>query len=317
MSRAFDRVWHAGLLHKLTEMLPAAFCQIIKSFLEDRYFRVRINQSYSELTPIKAGVPRGSVLGPTLYTLFTRDIPKDENTTTLLFANDTAVPARHSRYPNAVKRLHKVLNKIASWTRKWKIALNKNKSVRVDFALRKHNYIPSIMDGEPVPVANSARYLGLHLDAKLNWAEHVRQKRDYLNLQTRRYYWLIGKHSPLSLQSKRLLYLTVLKPIWTYGLQLWGTTACSNRQIIQRFQNKILRIITNAPWYVTNDQLHSEIETIDEAYKRIVASYINRLHRHPNVEAIQHLDTTTHTRRLARAPHFGLLTLFLLTLAPK
>ena len=56
VSRAFDRVWHARLLHKLSETLPAVFCQIIKSFLEDRFFRVGINLSYSELSPIDAGV---------------------------------------------------------------------------------------------------------------------------------------------------------------------------------------------------------------------------------------------------------------------
>jgi len=69
-------------------------------------------------------------------------------------------------------------------------------------------------------------------------------------------YWLLGSKSQLSIESKLLLYKAILKPIWTYGVQLWGTAANSNMEIIQRFQNKYLRIIVNAPWYLTNDTLH-------------------------------------------------------------
>lgn len=304
VSRAFDRVWHAGLVHKLADMLPAALCKLLESYLDERFFRVRIGQTYSNYTPIMAGVPQGSVLGPTLYTLYIRDIPDDPRAPTLLFADDTVVFARHIRYKVAVRRMQKALNKITSWAKRWRIAFNKSKSIRVDYTLRSLSYIPSLLEGEPVPVADSARYLGLHLDSKLNWAEHVRQKRDYLNIQIRKYYWMIGKNSTLSLQSKRLLYKAVLKPIWMYGLQLWGSTASSNLLVIQRIQNKILRIITNAPWYVSNKQLHAdlEIETVAEAYQRLAARYIDRLHSHPNVEAIMLLDTTNHVHRLARNP---------------
>jgi len=68
-------------------------------------------------------------------------------------------------------------------------------------------------------------------------------------------YWLLGSKSRLSIESKLLLYKAILKPIWIYGVQLWGIVADSNVEIIQRFQNKYLRIIVNAPWYVTNDTL--------------------------------------------------------------
>jgi hypothetical protein len=68
-----------------------------------------------------------------------------------------------------------------------------------------------------------------------------------LDLRTRELIWLIGKRSPLSLTNKLLVYKMVLKPIWTYGLALWGCTAASNLAVIQRYQAKVLRQITNAP----------------------------------------------------------------------
>jgi len=69
--------------------------------------------------------------------------------------------------------------------------------------------------------------------------------------------WLTGKHSHLSLENKLLIYKTVLKPVWTYGIELWGCATKSNIAVIQRYQSKLLRTITNAPWYVSNQTLHS------------------------------------------------------------
>jgi len=86
-------------------------------------------------------------------------------------------------------------------------------------------------------------------------------KRKKLDLKTREIYWLIGKHSPLSMENKLLIYKTVLKPVWTYGIELWGCATKTNIAVIQRYQSKLLRTITNAPWYVSNQTLHSDLHT--------------------------------------------------------
>jgi len=53
--------------------------------------------------------------------------------------------------------------------------------------------------------------------------------------------------------------LRQLSSEWTRGVQLWDTVANSNIEIIQRFQNKYLGIIVDAPWYVTNDTLQHDL----------------------------------------------------------
>jgi hypothetical protein len=63
-------------------------------------------------------------------------------------------------------------------------------------------------------------------------------------------YWIIGHKSQLSLANKLLVYKAILKPMWTYGIQLWETASNSNIEILKRFQSKVLRIIADAPWYV-------------------------------------------------------------------
>jgi len=70
-------------------------------------------------------------------------------------------------------------------------------------------------------------------------------KRKQLGIQLSKMYWMLGSKSQLSIESKLLLYKAILKSMWTYGVQLWGTTSNSNIEIIERFQNKYLRI--NAP----------------------------------------------------------------------
>jgi hypothetical protein len=73
-------------------------------------------------------------------------------------------------------------------------------------------------------------------------------------------YWLLGRKSKLSVNNKFLIYKTVLKPIWAYGIQLWGTASTSNMEILERFQSMALRMITDAPWYVPNMGIRKDLQ---------------------------------------------------------
>jgi hypothetical protein len=96
--------------------------------------------------------------------------------------------------------------------------------------------------------------------------------------------WLLGRKSKLSLENKILIYKCILKPIWTYGIQLCGCAKPSNTKIIQRLQSKVQRTITNAPWYVSNHTLHNDLQIpfITEEIKRYSTLYYNRLTGHEN-----------------------------------
>ena len=122
-------------------------------------------------------------------------------------------------------------------------------------------------------------------------------------------YWLIGRNSKLDLKSKKLIYRSILKPIWTYGIQLWGYTKESNKLIIQRCQNKCLQMITDAYRYVTNDELHDDlaIKRVDEVIQDYAAKHERELLRHTNVEAIQLLDNGQEIRRLKRIKPYELI----------
>lgn len=304
VTQAFDRVWHEGLLTKLAKILPAKFCHLIKNYLSHRSYQVTYGSATSAVHWINAGVPQGSVLGPTLFLLYTADVPalSSSHIEIATFADDTAILSTSSNHPEASARLQRALNSFVTWARRWKIAINEQKSVHVDFALRDHGLLPITIEGKDIPRRDSARYLGMFLDKKLNYKEHVKTKQTELNLRLQNLYWLLGGRSSVSLANKRLIYLTILKPVWCYGIQLWGCTANSNRLIIQRFQNSVLRIISRAPWFVRNEELHKDLDmaTVNETIQGYARRHEQRLHNHSNPLAIQLLDTTQETRRLKR-----------------
>jgi hypothetical protein len=122
-AQAFDRVWHRGLLHKLRSTLPDHFYLLLKSYLTKRHFRVRHEDSYSELKMIKDGVPQGSVLGPVLYLLYINDVSTTLNRTIATFADDTAVMAIGETVESSTRKLQSAANKFVIRTRKWRIKL--------------------------------------------------------------------------------------------------------------------------------------------------------------------------------------------------
>jgi hypothetical protein len=131
--------------------------------------------------------------------------------------------------------------------KKWKIKVNETKSVHMTFTLKKGK-CPPIRINIIIHQKEQAKYLGHTLDSKLIWKPHLLTKRKQLELKLKELYWLLGKKSFLTIDNKLLIYKTVLKQIWTYGIQLWGCSSKTNRKLIQTTQSKILRTIVNAPW---------------------------------------------------------------------
>jgi hypothetical protein len=115
IAQACDNVWHRGLLHKLRSILPDNFCQLLKSCLTNRHFRVKLEDSYSKLKLIKAGFPQRSVLGPVLYLLYINDVPTTLNSTIDIFADHRAVIAVGETVEYSTRKLQSAVNKVALW----------------------------------------------------------------------------------------------------------------------------------------------------------------------------------------------------------
>jgi len=113
--------------------------------------------------------------------------------------------------------------------------------------------------------------------------------------------WLIKTRSQLSLDSKLTVHKTILRPIWTYGIELWGCSKPSNTKILQTFQSKMLRMISIAPWYVSNQTLHNDFEIpyVTEVIRISTKKYKNRSTVHSK-QLIRTLFNPSVDRRLQR-----------------
>jgi hypothetical protein len=110
-----------------------------------------------------------------------------------------------------------------------------------------------------MPCKTEIKYLGMTIHSKLTWKQHIVEKRKRVNITIKQLNWLLGRKSNLAVENKLLIYKPIIILIWTYGLELWGCASKSNMSIIQRSQSKILRIILDAPWYVSNATLHADL----------------------------------------------------------
>ena len=98
---------------------------------------------------------------------------------------------------------------------------------------------------------------------------------------------MVGRKSCFSTFNKVLIYKQVLQPCWMYGIQLWGCSKNSNFNLIQKFQNKLLREIVNAPWYIRNADIHRDLrlDMVSEVRKKMAKKHTTRLETHTNSEA--------------------------------
>lgn len=298
ISQAFDKVWHKGLLYKIYCTLPPNTHKILKSYLSERQFVVKFKNAISSPRNISAGVPQGSILGPLLYIIYTADMPTNSLIHTSTFADDTAFVSTHKDPTIASHQLQSHIYILEKWLTKWKIKVNPSKCAQVTFTLRRGNCPNITINNTIVPEQSHIKYLGIHLDRRLTWSHHIESKSTHIKLKTIQLLWLLNHNSTLKLDYKVLIYKAIIKPIWTYGIQLWGTASSSNVDKLQRRQSKILRLITDSPWFIRNDNIHNDlsIPTVRDEIKKFCSKYVQKLSSHPNLLAQDLLLFRGHSR---------------------
>lgn len=295
VAQAFDRVWHDGLLFKMREFgVPYYLLNIIKSFLLDRSFSVRVCGALSTTRPIKAGVPQGAILSPLLYNIYTSDMPTSPNVKSAIFADDTLLYSTHHNIETAILNVQGSLNNVTNWLLKWRISINPTKSEAKIFTLRRLREVQNIqilgIDIPWNPPDQAIKYLGVYLDQKLNWKCHINRKLNLAYGRLSKLFPILNKKSPLSVRSGILLYKSILRPLLLYACPIWGTASPCVINKLQTFQNKVLRIILKCPWYIRNNQIHYElgISPLDHCIKNTAKRFFRKL---PNVSGIQHFHS--------------------------
>jgi hypothetical protein len=185
----------------------------------------------------------------------------------------------------ASQKLQASLLEIQSWLNTWCMKANETTLVHMTFTAGCETCPLVHINDVQIPQENHVNYLGLHLNCRLTWHTHIFAKSKQLGLSLTKLYWLLGRKSKLSTTTKKLLiYKAILKPIWIYGIQLWGTTSNSNIEILECFQSKVLQLIVDAPWYVSNSVIHKnlQIPTVKEEISCFGSLHAVRLPAHTN-----------------------------------
>ncbi|GBP31286.1 Probable RNA-directed DNA polymerase from transposon BS [Eumeta japonica] len=177
VAKAIDRVWHAGLIHKLYLLkVPDHLIPIIHNYLTDRHFVFKHENTHSSRRMIRAGVPQGSALSPLLYSVYTNDIPRSSSGVQLaLFADDTALYLRGQTERSICPHLQKAIEELARWFQIWRIEVNAEKLAAISFIHREgrspevvaRGTPPLRINNAPIPWQHTYKYLGITLDRNL------------------------------------------------------------------------------------------------------------------------------------------------------
>ncbi|GFT34295.1 RNA-directed DNA polymerase from mobile element jockey [Trichonephila clavipes] len=258
IQKAFDRVWHVGLLYKLIKInTPPHLIKLINSFLKNRSFTVKVNNTHSSNRRIIAGTPQGSSISPILFNIYVNDIPRTSQSTICMFADDTAILAQSNELQLVTHFLHKHIAKLEDWFSTWKIALNVAKTEAVFFSHHIRKEPPKLyLHNTHIPWSKNTKYLGVILNKRLTFKQHIIRIRRNFNISLAKVFPLIARKSCLSLRNKLIIYKLVLRPVLQYASPIWGHAAYSNIKILETAQNKILKIITDSPCKGLRDKLN-------------------------------------------------------------
>ena len=259
ISKAFDQVWHEGLLLKLQAAgVTGKVLAWFKNFLSDRKQRVILPGVTSDWAYICAGVPQGSVVGPLLFLLFTNDIVLDIGSNIRLFADDTSLYIIIDNPITAANCLNIDLERISKWAATWLVAFNptKTESLLISRKLNKLNHPPIIMQNLQISEEEFHKHLGIYLSNDCTWHHHIK----YISEKA----W--GRNNvmrklkfKLDRKSLETIYTAFIRPLLEYGNVLWDNCSQYEKQELEKIQFEAARIATGTTKLISITALHKEV----------------------------------------------------------
>eukprot|EP00794_Sanderia_malayensis_P010533 gene10533-11645_t len=216
-AKAFDKVAHIRLLKKLQGYGPTKqILDWIRSFLDGRRQRVKMNGEVSRWADVLSGAPQGSVLGPVLFVSYINDLPDEIHTHVKLFADDTKVYADVSKSIKS-QELQGDITRLDEWARKWQLAFNSSKCKVMHMGNKnpQQSYYMEV-DSKTVKLEKTKleKDIGVHVDNKLKFDRHV-------EIQCNKANQILGlirrAFTFIDLDSMKKLYTSLIRPILEYG----------------------------------------------------------------------------------------------------
>ena len=169
-SKAFDKVAHAPLLHKLEYYgVRGTMLEWFGSFLHSRTQQVVVEGHYSTPCDITSGVPQGSVLGPALFLIYINDITTNIHSELRLFADNILI-YRPILSSSDQTSLQEDLTTLTKWANEWQMDFNVSKC---NILQVNTHHTAKNLNGVPLKLVENIKYLGIYLNNKLSWHDHI------------------------------------------------------------------------------------------------------------------------------------------------
>lgn len=257
ISKAFDRVWHRGLLFKLEKFgIKNTMLQWFKSYLTNRKQCVILKGTKSEYLSIDAGVPQGSVLGPTLFLLYINDLPSGIINNIRLFADDTCLYVASEEMHNKTQSINRDMDLIRNWASQWLVNFNASKTVNLLVSRRREPTKLNItFSGKIITPSEEHKHLGILINSKGTWRNHVEV---LITSAHKKLSIFRGLKYKLDRKSLEIMYKTVIRPCFEYGDVIWDNIDTDLVIKLEHIQKDCLRVITGLTRSVSTDKLYLE-----------------------------------------------------------
>lgn len=249
LSKAFDTLNHTCLLMKLERIgIRGASLNWFASYLENRKQKVRMyidmNKYESDVLNFNYGVPQGSVLGPLLFIIFLNDlvnVVRDESKISIVnYADDTNLTIRGKTFAESQQTAIQTWENLKDWFSANQLILNESKSTCVIFNTHKAPIeTPDCLTSEiPIPTSNSTRLLGVVMDSKCKWVDHIENVLRKLNKSC---YALRILSRTFNADTLKTVYYANFYSTIKYGIEIWGGSTDAYK--IHIVQKRAIRII--------------------------------------------------------------------------
>ena len=251
LEKAYDTTWKHGIMRDLEDLgLKGRLPNFISNFLEDRNFKVRVGSTLSDSFEQEQGVPQGSILSVSLFSIKINNIVKCllPGTDCSLYVDDFLICYRSKNMRTIERQLQQCLDRLQNWTTENGFKFSKSKTQCVHFCqLRKLHCDPELfLDGTKIPVVTEAKFLGVIFDRKLSFIPHLK----YLKAKCLKALNLLKVISNTDWGADRQvllrLYRTLIRSKLDYGCVIYGSARKSYLQMLDTIHHQGLRIALGA-----------------------------------------------------------------------
>mgnify|MGYP002634107685 CR=1 FL=1 len=279
ISKAFDRLWHKGLLEKIkTYGIKGNLLGWIENYLSNRRQKVLLKNSESAFGTLKAGVPQGSVLGPLLFLMFINDIADEIQCLVRLFADDSSLMYSSNNALDIERRLNEDLQTLNDWSKQWLVDFNPQKTEYMVFNFRKDAQpIYLKFNGELIKKVDDHKHLGVTFSDNCKWSVHI----DNICCSATKQIFVLRKLKYiLNRNNLNKIYLAYILPLLEYACELWDGCCVRDSEKIERLQFEAARIITGLPQFASIESLLFETgwETLSSRRNRRKLCLFHKIH---------------------------------------